>query len=443
MGDGVIVSTAIAFALAIVLGTPSWMPHPGRGLTWLVVQVFALFRKTKFAARTCSMLSILVIVLGTSISAWLILAFCGLVSNELYIIISIVLIYSSLSPGGLVRECQQVKTALEKNDRNEAGWGLSRMVGTAIPAMDSGDIARTTIEIAAERMVTDIVAPIFYALIGGAPFAIAYMSLAAADRHIKTVEPRYSPFFVVTENAKYCLDFIPSRFALLFLFFASWFNREDLRRSWTCVQRDGGLHLNPNVGLMKAALAGSLGIQLGGTNFFPGGTSTMPLIGEPVREIAVKDITRCTNMIYTTAVSAFLTGIVFRAFIAAFISLFFGACKTETVPVMVQGGAQIAGTWSGSWESKGIATSRGRFDCTISMDHGRWHLIGTIETTDKSITRPVEMWGNPASEVVKLDGQTDYGDHGTFVWSALCSVDSCRGTFKGKSDEGTIFLQKQ
>ena len=46
--------------------------------------------------------------------------------------------------------------------------------------------------------------------------------------------------------------------------------------------RDGRKHASPNAGLTEAAMAGALGVQLGGVNYYDGQPLEKPTIGEPL-----------------------------------------------------------------------------------------------------------------------------------------------------------------
>ncbi|OHB75010.1 MAG: hypothetical protein A2Z34_10530 [Planctomycetes bacterium RBG_16_59_8] len=148
------------------------------------------------------------------------------------------------------------------------------------------------------------------------------------------------------------------------------------------------------------------------------------------------------------AVSGFLTGVAIRVLIVAFLSLFTQSCKTEVVaaptatPATAEG-IDIGGTWKGTWQSASIPEAKGSMECIIRREEGRWRLVGDCAAEGGAVVRKVELWGKPASDVVNFEGRTDFGANGIFGWSALCSIDSCRGTFKGKTDEGSFILQKQ
>jgi adenosylcobinamide-phosphate synthase len=63
-------------------------------------------------------------------------------------------------------------------------------------------------------------------------------------------------------------------------------NGERRKRAWHVLWRDGKKHPSPNDGYPEAAMAGALGVQLGGTNFYEGVPSARPVLGESVRSLS-------------------------------------------------------------------------------------------------------------------------------------------------------------
>lgn len=55
-----------------------------------------------------------------------------------------------------------------------------------------------------------------------------------------------------------------------------------------------------NSGIPEAAVAGALGIQLGGTNSYGGKISERAKMGYPYREIEAEDIRRTTHILFKT-----------------------------------------------------------------------------------------------------------------------------------------------
>ena len=65
--------------------------------------------------------------------------------------------------------------------------------------------------------------------------------------------------------------------------------------------RDRKNHKSPNCAYSEGAVAGALGIQLGGTNVYFGETVYKPTIGDKEREIEDEDIIRTNRIMYATS----------------------------------------------------------------------------------------------------------------------------------------------
>jgi adenosylcobinamide-phosphate synthase len=81
-------------------------------------------------------------------------------------------------------------------------------------------------------------------------------------------------------------------------------NRAFALRIWW---RDGGKHASPNAGQCEAAMAGALGVRLGGTNFYDGQRHDGPLLNAEGRQPTVGDARHALSIV------AVVSGIAFGA----------------------------------------------------------------------------------------------------------------------------------
>jgi len=65
--------------------------------------------------------------------------------------------------------------------------------------------------------------------------------------------------------------------------------------------RDGRKHASPNSGLTEAAMAGALGVQLGGVNYYDGQPLQRAKIGDPLRPLAMSQIPQANALMWTAA----------------------------------------------------------------------------------------------------------------------------------------------
>ena len=76
--------------------------------------------------------------------------------------------------------------------------------------------------------------------------------------------------------------------------------------SWRIFLRDRLKHPSPNAAHGEAAVAGALGVRLGGTSSYQGKISQKPYLGEPFEELTIYHIQAANRL-------AFMTGLVFGA----------------------------------------------------------------------------------------------------------------------------------
>jgi adenosylcobinamide-phosphate synthase len=78
--------------------------------------------------------------------------------------------------------------------------------------------------------------------------------------------------------------------------------RYDARRAVRVTLRDGALQPSPNSGYPEAAVAGSIGVRLGGLNYYGGEPSRKAYLGDPVRPLDRSSFGRARNLLYASAV---------------------------------------------------------------------------------------------------------------------------------------------
>ena len=100
------------------------------------------------------------------------------------------------------------------------------------------------------------------------------------------------------------MNWLPSRLAGLLLIAAAFLCGEDGKASFRIWRRDRRNHASPNSAQTEAAMAGALGLRLGGPSSYFGKMYDKPFIGDPVREPEPEDIRRADRMMVTASVLA-------------------------------------------------------------------------------------------------------------------------------------------
>ncbi len=170
---------------------------------------------------------------------------------------------------------------------------VARIVGRDPQSLDEAGVARAAIESAAENFSDGLVAPAFWFLLLGLPGIAAYKAVNTLDSMIGHKDERYRDFGWAAARLDDLANLLPARLAALLLIIASGAKAADAgRAAW----RDARLHHSPNAGWPEAAMAGALGLKLGGPRRYDGEAIDEPWLGSGRTEADAGDIDRCLNL---------------------------------------------------------------------------------------------------------------------------------------------------
>jgi len=252
-----------------------------------------------------------IIVIGTYLVTYQLLVFFYEIRWSLGIITSIVIIFFSLSTRDLLRETRNVLNALKSGNLKNARKNLSRIVGRDTQNLSEEQIATGCIETSAENIVDGIIAPLFYAFIGGPALAMAYKSINTLDSMVGYKNDKYIDFGRASAKLDDIANYIPARIAAVVLPIASYLSGADYSNSVKILKRDGQKHPSPNSGIPEAAIAGALGIRLGGPSIYNDVSSYKPFIGDQQKDVSFDDINSASKIVMVSAIISVVVGISF------------------------------------------------------------------------------------------------------------------------------------
>jgi adenosylcobinamide-phosphate synthase len=302
---------AAAWGLDVLLGDPETVPHPVRGIGRLITALEPWVRKrfsnAKYAGVAVGMLVPVIAYAGTAAVIWL----CGLVHFWLATAASVLLIYTTLSSRCLSDEARAILRLLLAGDIVNARKQLSRIVGRDTQDLNEKGIARATIESVSENSVDGIIAPLFYAVLGGAPLAMAYKAINTLDSMVGYKDDSYREFGWFSARMDDVANFIPARLCLIIIPIATivlWPSRAV--KSFAAMLRDGTKNPSPNSGYPEAGFAGALGIQLGGDTMYKGVVHQKQFLGDKEKDIEAEDIGKSMRLMWAVSCAALviLTG---------------------------------------------------------------------------------------------------------------------------------------
>lgn len=300
-GAGVLLA---AYIVDRCIGDPRWIPHPvigmGKGITalerWIRTKVHS-----DQGLKKAGLWFPIVIAGGAFMLTWLVLIVLGLIHPVLAVLAEILLIATTIASKGLKDAGMEVYRQLAQGDLPGARRSLGMIVGRDTEHLEEPEIVRGTVETVAENIVDAIVSPLFYALIGGAPLAMAYRAVNTLDSMVGYKNEKYLHLGWASARLDDWANWIPARITALLLIAGAWVMKLDARQSARMVSRDARLHPSPNSGFPESAVAGALGIRLGGHNVYHGVASFRAYMGEPTRPMEAEDIVRTSRLMFWSA----------------------------------------------------------------------------------------------------------------------------------------------
>jgi adenosylcobinamide-phosphate synthase len=275
-----------AVILDILIGDPRWFPHP---VVFVGKLISILERVLRSSDRNEMLGGALLLVMTVAIScggtaALLKLAYA--VNSYLGFTVAVIISWSCLAARSLHRESQMVADALVQGDLVVARRYLANIVGRDTAELDEPEVWRAAVETVAENTSDGVIAPLFYLCIGGPLLAIAYKAVNTLDSMVGYRNERYIEFGRASARFDDLANFIPARITGLLMVAAAPLFGLPARNAWRIMRRDGRNHSSPNSGIPEAAVAGALGIRLGGTNLYGGRPVEKPTIGDAVKQIS-------------------------------------------------------------------------------------------------------------------------------------------------------------
>jgi len=303
-----------AYLADLVFGDPEWLPHPVRGVGSLINMLDKKLRgnTTVFAERLKGAIAALLVVATSGLLAYFLIRIAVNINPILGSLVWVFLAYTSLSVRDLSVKIGSITDALKKNDIPEARRRLSKIVGRDTSALTSEKITTAAVESIAESTNDGIVAPLFYLVLGGPVLAIIYKSVNTLDSMLGYKNEKYLHFGWFSAKMDDVLNFIPARITGLLIALSSFITGKGFESSFRTMLRDGRKHPSPNSGVSEAAMAGALGIRLGGESTYGGKVSIKPYIGESKKTVKPQLIREALAIGFVSSLIMVLAGAFIR-----------------------------------------------------------------------------------------------------------------------------------
>jgi adenosylcobinamide-phosphate synthase len=289
-----------AFLLDLVIGDPRWLPHPVRIIGREISSLEILIRKSAKTDRTqrfggviLAILIVMPVFMVTFALNELILR--GIATGGVLmiagIIAAVVLTSTTIAVKDLIDSAKAVIDAVRVGTIDEARRSLSMIVGRDTSQLAEKVILKAAIETLAENLSDGIVAPLFYFSLGGLPLAMAYKAINTLDSMVGYKNERYINLGRASAMLDDIANFLPARITgilivlsigLCRIFVNTRSSLSTAGKAFAIMLRDGRNHSSPNSGVPEAAMAGGLGVMLGGPSTYAGMLVEKPWIGDDV-----------------------------------------------------------------------------------------------------------------------------------------------------------------
>ncbi len=303
-----------AYFLDLVIGDPRWFPHPVKGMGKLII---FLDQKLRTGQRIFLMylkgIILTILVVGISaLCAFVLLNYFEKINYILEITVWILLSYTTLACGDLYHHVKDIKNELKNKNIEGAREKLSLIVGRDTKDLTKEKIIIATIESIAESTNDGIIAPLFYLFLGGPVLAISYKAINTLDSMVGYKNEQYLYFGWFSARVDDAANFIPARITGILIVISSFFLGYDFKKAFKIMARDGQKHHSPNSGISEAAMAGGLGIKLGGTSKYEGIFLEKPYIGDDKNIIQIHLINKALKITFVSSLIMVIAGVILK-----------------------------------------------------------------------------------------------------------------------------------
>jgi adenosylcobinamide-phosphate synthase len=297
----------IAAAVDALVGDPRWLPHPVRGMG-LVISWYDEHIRLFCESTTSLRVAGLSLAIGLPVLAYGIGSFAVELAESVSVLfgqaVGIGLAATTLAWRDLRDHAVAVTRELTGRNLPAARQAVGMIVGRDTETLSESEIVRATVETIAESTADGVIAPLVYLTLGGAPLALAYKAINTLDSMIGHRDKRYADFGWASARLDDLANWIPARLTAGFMVLTAGLATRQWERmieSWRILLRDGANHPSPNSGRPEAAMAGALGVQLGGTNYYDGLSHERPVMGDGARILTPGDIGYALRIMTMTA----------------------------------------------------------------------------------------------------------------------------------------------
>jgi adenosylcobinamide-phosphate synthase len=198
---------------------------------------------------------------------------------------------SFIAQRSLYMHVANVGEALESGDLAKAREEVAHIVGRDTATLDEAGVARAAIESVAENFSDGVVSPVFWIALAGMTGGAVYKAINTADSMIGHRSERYENFGKPAAQLDDLVNLPGARLSGgLIVAAAALSGSTSAGGAWRTMLGDASKHASPNAGYPEAAMAGALGLALGGPRAYDGNEAEAAWLGDGRREAKAADV---------------------------------------------------------------------------------------------------------------------------------------------------------
>jgi adenosylcobinamide-phosphate synthase len=303
-----LIALAFAYLLDLAFGDPPWLPHPVRLIGWAISKLEkTAFRFIKKSAglKAAGFLIVAVIAGGAAVLVFLIINIAYRFHQAAGLFFELYVYYTILAGGDLRNHLRGVENALQSGKIEVARQKVALLVSRDTTDLEAGGLSRAALESLFENSSDGLVAPLFFAAVGGPASAVFYKAVSTLDSMIGYNNEKYRNLGFAAAKLDDLLNLIPARLTAVLILLAG-IGRSSFGKAWQVLIADRYKHESPNSAWPEAAAAGVLGVRLGGKVFYGGRLKERPVINKSGRETVPGDIGAGLELFNRSSLLAFI-----------------------------------------------------------------------------------------------------------------------------------------
>ena len=284
----------LGWLLDILLGDPTWMPHPIIFFGKLISKGEHALNKGTHRKLKGGILGIGLVLMVYFVS-WLLIYLLNRIGFDHQLIslfVQAYFVFSCLAGTTLILEVWAVFSAVDRS--LEAGRKqVARIVGRDTSELSAQEVRTAALETLAENLSDGVIAPLFWFALLGVPGMLAYKMVNTLDSMIGYHTERYLEFGCIAAHVDDVANYLPARLTAFLMVIGAWLmypRRYSVAHLLRFVAKYGRKHASPNSGYPESALAGILNCRFGGPHYYFGEYFPKPYIGENERELNFEDM---------------------------------------------------------------------------------------------------------------------------------------------------------